>query len=279
MMRIILIGGALVAIGAFLWFFQTDTDSTGNSASSPSLSRQTDDQSTHQELGEQFMLAKKQSRNGQHPQALQHFLALWDLDPKQAGPIRGIRTSLLLSEIARIAEVYPPGLGAIQQRVEILKRKWATTQDRDTLSDLFALGATFRDEVDTLGLFDSIDAESSLKTEFSHYAFDYLLAAERYQDIVKFNRPLVQLERTLAVSKRRDAQNRTDPRSLQMKAQATEFLRSKVTKELHALIAANEAEEARKYAEMYSKYDSSDEAKAAIAAGAAAAGSPHFFED
>ena len=278
MMRFIRYGTALIALSLSLFTPLSAAPIAAFRSFTYILTVQSRNQPTGQELRERFELGKKQSRNGQYPQALQHFLWLWDLDPQQAGAIRGIRTSILLGEIARIAEVYPPGLSAIQQRIEILERKWVESENRNALSDLFALGTTFKSEVNTLELFDQIDEDSPLRFEFSYYALDELLAAERYDDIIKFHRPLVQLEKTLVVSKRRDAQMKNNPRALQLKARANEYLRSKVTRELHALIAAEKDDDARKYAEMYSAYDSSDEARAAIIEGSKAAGRPNFFE-
>jgi len=243
----------------------------------PLFVSQSGNHSAARELKELFTLGRKQSRNGQYPQALQHFLKLWDLNPDKAGPIRGIRTSILLGEIARVAEVYPPALEAMRQRVEILQRKWRSKADRRSLSDLFAIGATFKSEVDTLVLYDQIESDSPMKTEFSFYALDGLLEAKRYTDIVAFHRPLVQLERALIVSRRQEAQMKNDPRAPQLKKRSRQFLRAKAAKEIQALLGAQEFESAHEYAEKYLAFDSSEESRTAIENAAVAVDETGFF--
>jgi len=239
---------------------------------------QTDNPPEPAELRERFESGKRLSRNGQYAQALQRFLSLWDLDPEVAGPIRGIRQSLLLAEIARVAEAYPTALHALQQRIEKLEAKWQTNQSRDALSDLFAIGSYFPSEVDALALFDDISKNSSYRFEFAHYVVDPLLAAGRFDDILRYYRPLVQLERAIIATQRRDARLRNTIEGRRLRVKSREFLRVKARKDVHALIAGGEPGDAIDYARMYLDFDGSKEAQSALRAGAAEAGEPAFFD-
>ncbi len=137
-----------------------------------------------------YKLAKALAEQGKDAEALKEFLWLYDEGMKQVKEFIGVRSSFLLSEIARLAKKYPPAKEALLQRRDEAKNRFlADPEDAGSAADLPYLNRSLQEDGATLEVYDQLPKGSPGRKTMGQFVLRELLVQRRYAEVVEI-RPL-----------------------------------------------------------------------------------------
>ncbi len=138
---------------------------------------------THDTVESRYQNAQKLARNGNSAAALNEFLWCFDEGMPRVSGYGGVRTSFLLSSIAKLGEKYPAALAALRERRDKASQRLLTSEnDSDAAMDFAAINRTLKEDQNTLAIFDQLPAEDRRRQTLASAAYNQLVEAQRYDD-------------------------------------------------------------------------------------------------
>lgn len=141
-------------------------------------------------------LAKALHEEGQHAEALVHYMWLWDECLEHRPSWYGVRLSFLLSDIVRLGGAYPPALEALGERAEAARQRvLAGSPELDEralfrdVHDFATLSSALGRKQETLVLWDELAERERLTPDvcraFQEEVIGPFIAAKRWKDVVR----------------------------------------------------------------------------------------------
>jgi hypothetical protein len=140
--------------------------------------------------------ARELARQGNNGKALAEYLWCFDEGMRKSPQFAEQRLNALLSNVARLGQVYPPALEALRQRRDAARsRVLEDTNDVFSLVDLVALNRQLGEGAANLVFFSQLPAASRARDVLGRYVFDQLIEARRYPEAAAAQ-PFDQFKRT-----------------------------------------------------------------------------------
>lgn len=212
---------------------------------------------THDVVASRYKRAQDLARSGDSAEALKEFLWCFDEGMPRVTGYGGVRTSFLLSEIAKLGAEYPPALAALRERRDAaLQRLLSSENDPDAAQDFASINRELHEDETTLAAFDQLPAGDMRRRALANVAYEQLVAAQRYQDAV-LGRPYETVSSLFELtSKERPLPaNVTNPDAIR-KTQRDYLINSTATS-VEALAGAGDLANARALAGRLLAYDNS----------------------
>ena len=222
--------------------------------------------------------AQDLASRGDAAAALKEFLWCFDEGMPRVTGYGGVRTSFLLSEIAKLGEQYPDALAALRERRDkALQRMLASATDSDAAMEFSALNRALKQDQNTLAVFDQLPADDQRRQTLASSAYDQLVTAQRYGDaLLGKSYAQISAQFEIMAAERPLPANIPNPEMLR-KAQH-DYLISSTAKNVEALAGAGDLEHARALAARVLAFDRSPEARTLLQQHAARAGQPELLD-
>lgn len=224
-----------------------------------------------------YKKARELAKAGNHAEALKEFLWCYDEGMVRIPAYAGVRQSFLLSEILKLAEVYPPALTALMDRREkSYQQLVANAGDTEAMGSFSSLNRVLKDTGRTLQFYDQLPSDSPDKQAIGRYVYNELAAAQRYQEAVQAKpyRSMLTLFEDVAEAPKSALSGPDAEKIRTMNRIHTTKLGAGF---VEVLAGAGQLEDARDLAEIILAYDNSPAAKVALNAAAAKAGHANLF--
>ena len=204
------------------------------------------------------------AQSGKKDEALTEYLWCFDEGLKHAPAYVGVRSSYLLSAIARLAKNYPPALEALKTRRDAAKQSLANNpRDRTAAGDFSSLNHALEDDAATLAYFDELPAGSPVRTAIGYHVFGLLLEAKRYADAAEAMPYKRYIGRFDHVVKQFSGPGVTKLRPGAMESMR-KFQCENAAEELEALAGSGSLDESRELIKKILDFDHSDETVATL---------------
>lgn len=222
--------------------------------------------------------AQDLASRGDAAAALKEFLWCFDEGMPRVTGYGGVRTSFLLSEIAKLGEQYPAALAALRERRDkALQRMLASATDSDAAMEFSALNRALKQDQNTLAVFDQLPADDQRRQTLASSAYDQLVTAQRYGDaLLGKSYAQISAQFEIMAAERPLPANIPNPEMLR-KAQH-DYLISSTAKNVEVLAGAGDLEHARALAARVLAFDRSPEARTLLQQHAARAGQPELLD-
>jgi RNA polymerase sigma factor (sigma-70 family) len=222
--------------------------------------------------------AQDLASRGDAAAALKEFLWCFDEGMPRVTGYGGVRTSFLLSEIAKLGEQYPDALAALRERRDkALQRMLASATDSDAAMEFSALNRALKQDQNTLAVFDQLPADDQRRQTLASSAYDQLVTAQRYGDaLLGKSYAQISAQFEIMAAERPLPANIPNPEMLR-KAQY-DYLISSTAKNVEVLAGAGDLEHARALAARVLAFDRSPEARTLLQQHAARAGQPELLD-
>lgn len=222
--------------------------------------------------------AQDLASRGDAAAALKEFLWCFDEGMPRVTGYGGVRTSFLLSEIAKLGEQYPDALAALRERRDkALQRMLASATDSDAAMEFSALNRALKQDQNTLAVFDQLPADDQRRQTLASSAYDQLVTAQRYGDaLLGKSYAQISAQFEIMAAERPLPANIPNPEMLR-KAQH-DYLISSTAKNVEVLAGAGDLEHARALAARVLAFDRSPEARTLLQQHAARAGQPELLD-
>ena len=233
---------------------------------------------TQDMVSTRYKNAQELARQGDAAEALKEFLWCFDDGMPRVSGYGGVRTSFLLSSIAKLGEKYPAALVALRQRRDAaLQRMQNSENDADAATDFAAINRTLKEDQNTLVAFDQLPAEDSRRKTLASAACDQLIEAQRYGDAL-LGRPYAHISAVfeMGITERPLPVNITNPEKIR-KSQR-DYLINSTVKNIEMLAGAGDLEHARTLAGRLLAYDSAPETKTLLQQHTTRAGQPDLLQ-
>jgi hypothetical protein len=126
---------------------------------------------------------KELARLGQHAAALNEFLWCYDEGMTKVARFVGVRGSFLLSDIGRLANVFPPAREALVERRDAAEqRALSDPKDSRAVADFASLCDALKDDVRLVKLFDALPKDDRRRRAFGLSLFRIFVQERRYAD-------------------------------------------------------------------------------------------------
>ena len=223
--------------------------------------------------------AQELARSGNTAAALSEFLWCFDEGMPRVTGYSGVRTSFLLSDIAKLGEEYPAALAALRERRDKASlRLLNSVDDTDAAMDFASLNRTLKEDQNTFAVFDQLPADDRRRKSLASAAYDYLVEAQRYGDAV-LGRPYENTMSTFEIlAKERPLPANTPNADMLRKSQRNAVVNI-TAKSFEALAGAGDLLHARMLAKRLLEYDSSAETKAILQQHATRAGQTGLLDN
>jgi hypothetical protein len=184
----------------------------------------------------------------------------------------GVRSSFLLSEIAKLGEEYPAALAALRERRDKTSvRLLNSADDTDAAMDFAALNRTLKEDQNTLAVFDQLPPDDRRRKTLASGAYDQLVEAQRYSDAI-LGRPYENTMSTFEIlAKERPLPANTPNADVIRKSQRNAVVNI-TAKSIEVLAGAGDLVHAKLLAGRLLEYDSSAETKTLLQQHATRAG-------
>lgn len=153
---------------------------------------------------ERTKLADGLRKKGQHAEALEHYLWLWDHGTEHNQGFGGVRLSFFLRTLASFAKTYEPAKVALEQRRDALEQRILAEQPRfELVQDLVSLDKALERTDRLLLLLDKVpeakwQGEGIAHDVLTEAVLEPLVAQQRYDDVRRLRPdPLKELEQAL----------------------------------------------------------------------------------
>lgn len=140
---------------------------------------------------ERWQLAKDLLRDRRPGDALEHFLWCFDEGMAKDPAFSGVRLSFMLTDLADLAQSYPPAFQALRERRDALAAK-LHSEAAGTLQtlELITLNEKLGEPELNLTLADQLEHGSPARTAIFRGLAESLLAEQRYGDLLRIGDPL-----------------------------------------------------------------------------------------
>ena len=241
------------------------------------LRRETDELKvpvTHDAVTTRYKNAQELARNGDAAAALKEFLWCYDVGMRQVTSFSGVRSSYLLSSIAKLGEDHPEALAALRERRDqALQRILTSENDPQAGLDYAALNRTLKEEPNLLTTFDQLPPDDSRRKALADVAYDQLIAAQRYSDAL-LGRTYEKINLHFDISKRDVPLPANTPNLEQIRQNRRDSLIKSTVKDVETLAGAGDLAHARALAERLLAYDSSPQTTVLLSQHLTRAGQP-----
>ncbi len=229
--------------------------------------------------------ARELFRVGSYEEALTHYLWCFDEALNYVPNYAGVRTSFLLSDIARLGQKYPPALEALIERRNKAEKQLADVQNIESNKTLFFLAHDFiainrslgkEGTISNLEFYAKVKQNNQKRLEASllDEVLDSLLEAKRYNDIVESaGNILEKIEKRIALydnslefrKKMSDNSKLTQEQQDRLASTLKRLTIRESVKYFMALLGIKDLKQAQTVAEKIISFDSSKETLALLA--------------
>ena len=233
---------------------------------------------THDLVESRYKNAQELARSGDSAAALKEFLWCFDEGMPRVSSYAGVRTSFLLSSIAKLGEEYPAALVALRERRDKASQRMLNGEnDSEAAMDFAALNRTLKDDQNTLAVFDQLPAEDRRRQTLASAAYNQLVEAQRYGDAL-LGKPYATISANfeMLATERPLPANIANPEKIR-KSQR-DYLINSTAKNVEVLAGSGDLGHARTLAQRLLAYDSSPETKALLLQHATRAGQAGLLE-
>ncbi|MFY9223537.1 MAG: thioredoxin domain-containing protein [Blastocatellia bacterium] len=223
--------------------------------------------------------ARELFRVGSYEEALTHYLWCFDEALNYVPNYAGVRTSFLLSDIARLGQKYPPALEALIERRSKAEKQLADVQNIESNETLFFLAHDFiainrslgkEGNISNLEFYAKVKQNNQKRLEASllDEVLDSLLEAKRYNDIVesaanildRIEEKIVSYQRFVEINKKLSRENIENTNLIIKRNTINESV-----KYFTALLGVKDLKQAQTVAEKIISFDSSKETLSLLA--------------
>lgn len=221
--------------------------------------------------------AQELARSGEMAEALREYLWCFDVGMRQVGSFRGVRTSYLLSDIAKLGENYPEALAALRERRDqAWQQIFNSEKVPEAASDYAALNRALKEEPNLLATFDSLPPDDNRRKVLAGLAYDQFIAAQRYSDAL-LGRTYSEIERSFKVGKMDIPLPKSIPNPEEILQRLRDRLIKRTVKDVEALAGAGDLAHARSLVEQLLTYDNSPATTALLNEHLTRAGQPDLL--
>jgi RNA polymerase sigma factor (sigma-70 family) len=224
-----------------------------------------------------YKRAQELARSGDAAAALKEFLWCFDEGMPRFPFYGGVRTSFVLSEIAKLGENNPDALAALRERRDAAeKRLLASKEDFDASTDFAAINSSLKEDARTLQLFDQLAPDDTRRRSLGLTIYELLAESGRYQDALQV-RPYGSMSSIFEVSiqERPLPANATNPERLRQVQR--NYAVASAAKNIEVLAGAGDLAHAKSFVERLLAYDGSEETKAVLQKSLVRAGHPELL--
>jgi RNA polymerase sigma factor (sigma-70 family) len=209
-----------------------------------------------------------------HPEeALQEFLWCYDTGMRTNISFMGVRTSYLLSDLVKLAKVYPPAQAALNERRDAAEvNLLASANDFQATMECAAVNQALGEDDRNLVLFDALPAGDPRRTQLGTAVADQLIDTRRYGDLVQAI-PYPNMEMSFDVMK----YGLSQAPNLEAQAGVRRSIIENSGKNIEALAGAGDTAHAAEFIGKVLAFDGSPETRALLAKHFARAGHPELL--
>jgi RNA polymerase sigma factor (sigma-70 family) len=216
--------------------------------------------------------AQELARSGNSADALKEFLWCFDLGMPRVSGYAGVRTSFLLSSIAKLGEEYPAALTALRERRDKASQQMLNSKnDSDATMEFAALNRTLKEDQNTLAVFDQLPAEDPRRQTLAGAAYDQLVEAQRYGDAL-VGRPYANISAHFEMGKAERPLPANIANAEEIRKSQRTYLINSTAKNVEVLAGSGDVVHARALADRLLAFDTSPETKALLQQHATRAG-------
>jgi RNA polymerase sigma factor (sigma-70 family) len=226
-----------------------------------------------------YKRAQELARSGDAAAALKEFLWCFDEGMPRFPFYGGVRTSFVLSEIAKLGENNPDALAALRERRDAAeKRLLASKEDFDASTDFAAINSSLKEDARTLQLFDQLAPDDTRRRSLGLTIYELLAESGRYQDALQV-RPYGSMSSIFEVSiqERPLPANATNPERLRQVQR--NYAVASAAKNIEVLAGAGDLAHAKSFVERLLAYDGSEETKAVLQKSLTRTGHPELLAE
>lgn len=232
---------------------------------------------THDTVQARYRRAQELARTGDPAEALRELLWCFDTGMPPVAGFGGVRTSFLLSDIARLGQRYPEALSALRERRDQAeKRLLASQTDYDATSTFAAINRTLKENNRSIALLDQFPPGDARRRTLAMTAFDTLCELQRYSDAAHgrtYSQMTQQFERS--IEERRVPAGVNDPARLRKLER--DFALSSAAKHVEVLAGSGALDHAKALAARVLTFDGSAETRALLQKHVERAGQPELL--
>ena len=217
------------------------------------------------------------ARAGDFAAALPELLWCYDDGMRLNPSYSGTRMSVLLSEIARMGQQYPPALAALHARRDAAERRLGGGTDAAAAQEFASLNRVLGEERRTLALYDSFNKDDPRRRQLLMAGtYNLLLEARRYADAlqaVPYERIVPSFEE---MSRPPNVSNEKYP-DLALRSHRQNVV-ANAAKKVEVLAGTGNLQRAREFADRVLQFDGSTETRELLRRHVARAGHPQLFD-
>ncbi len=232
---------------------------------------------TQEVVDSRYRRAQDLARRGETAAALREFLWCFDEGMPRVTGYGGVRTSYLLSDLAKLGENYPPALVALREhRDKAAQRMLAGATDFDAASEFASINRTLKENENTIAFYDQLPPDDRRRRTLAGAAFEQLIDAHRYTDAL-VGRPYSTMSSLfeLNLQERPLPPNVANPEKL--RAQQRNYAVTSTARNIEVLAGAGDLAHARALADRLLAFDGSDNTKTILQQSLARAGHPELL--
>ena len=219
---------------------------------------------TRDQVESRYKNAQELARRGDSAAALKEFLWCFDEGMQKISGYTGVRTSFLLSSIAKLGDEYPVALTALRERRDKAAQQMLNSaNDSDAATDFAAINRAVNEDQITLTMFDQLPTEDPRRQTLASVAYDQLIEAQRYEDAI-LGRPYAKLSTTFELMAKERPLPANTPNAEMIRNAQRKSLINLTARNVEALAGAGEIEHARTLAQRLLGTDNSPATKALL---------------
>jgi RNA polymerase sigma factor (sigma-70 family) len=223
-----------------------------------------------------YQQAQALAKSGQFAAALKEFLWCYDVGMRQIASFAGVRGSSLPDAIKALGAQYPEALTALRtRRDQADQRILAGEDDSRTIADFTSLNRILDQDERTLELFDQLPANDGRRRTMAIYAFNNLVAAQRYAD-AGLAQSYAMMSSHFELSQDR-ANQATGPDPERQQKANHDYLVETTVRDVEVLAGSGDLAHARELAGRLLAYDGSEETKGTLRNHLQRAGHPELL--
>lgn len=234
---------------------------------------------THEGVLARWRRAQALARTGDPAEALRELQWCLDIGMVQVGSFSGVRTSALLSELAKLGERHPEALAFLRgRREQTEKRVLAGASDFATIQLCTSINRTLKEPERTLAVFDQLPPGDTRRRPFALAASEPLREQRRYNDAMEGQTVLqimTQFDLNLRMQELPIAPETPKP-DLLIK-QRRSYAITSTAKNIEVLAGVGKLDDARRLSDRLLTFDGTPETRTLLQAHLARAGQPNLL--
>lgn len=222
---------------------------------------------THDQVDARWRRAQELAKTGDPAEALRELLWCFDDGMPQVAGYAGVRTSFLLSVIAKLGEKYPAALEALRERRDAAQRRLLLSEnDYDAVANFGSINRVLNEAESTLAVMDQFPPGDRRRRRLASSAIDELVKQRRYEHAMEARTfdQMVQFFMSL----------KSGASSAERKKSTVQY----VAKYVEILAGAGQTEQAREFARQVLDFEGSQSTRELLAGHATRAGHPGLLD-